>query len=237
MWHKTDDGWWCNPDTLALSLAACGLWIKAGSYCGSRRDPFISTQAMRMLGGTAKLAGELVAVGYWDVVDGGWQIHNWEQYQPDPSEREKWRERKRRQRDMSRDMSRDSHGDSEGQVTGVPEMSGSRARPEPVTTSNEVVTVAAKRGSRLPPDWTPPTELVEQMRSECPGVDLRAEHVVFVDYWIAQPGQKGVKTDWDATWRNWMRRKRDDIARAQPKRQREDPNDFVRRMGVLDAAQ
>lgn len=28
----------------------------------------------------------------------------------------------------------------------------------------------------------------------------------FRDYWIAQPGQKGVKTDWDATWRNWVRR-------------------------------
>ena len=27
----------------------------------------------------------------------------------------------------------------------------------------------------------------------------------FKDYWIAQPGQKGVKLDWDATWRNWVR--------------------------------
>ena len=28
----------------------------------------------------------------------------------------------------------------------------------------------------------------------------------FRDYWRAQPGQKGVKTDWPATWRNWCRR-------------------------------
>jgi hypothetical protein len=27
----------------------------------------------------------------------------------------------------------------------------------------------------------------------------------FRDYWIAQPGAKGVKLDWDATWRNWVR--------------------------------
>jgi len=27
----------------------------------------------------------------------------------------------------------------------------------------------------------------------------------FKDYWIAQPGQKGVKLDWEATWRNWVR--------------------------------
>ena len=27
----------------------------------------------------------------------------------------------------------------------------------------------------------------------------------FKDYWIAQAGQKGVKLDWFATWRNWVR--------------------------------
>jgi hypothetical protein len=27
----------------------------------------------------------------------------------------------------------------------------------------------------------------------------------FRDYWLAQPGQKGVKADWDATFRNWLR--------------------------------
>ncbi len=33
-----------------------------------------------------------------------------------------------------------------------------------------------------------------------------AELEKFRDYWTAQPGQKGVKTDWSATWRNWARR-------------------------------
>jgi hypothetical protein len=28
----------------------------------------------------------------------------------------------------------------------------------------------------------------------------------FRDYWTALPGQKGVKLDWPATWRNWIRR-------------------------------
>ena len=28
----------------------------------------------------------------------------------------------------------------------------------------------------------------------------------FKDYWIAVPGSKGVKLDWLATWRNWVRR-------------------------------
>lgn len=31
------------------------------------------------------------------------------------------------------------------------------------------------------------------------------QHEQFMDYWKAQPGQKGVKLDWPATWRRWMR--------------------------------
>lgn len=36
--------------------------------------------------------------------------------------------------------------------------------------------------------------------------DPQAEWAQFHDYWIAQPGQKAVKTNWEATWRSWVRR-------------------------------
>ncbi|MEJ4100898.1 hypothetical protein V5S96_11100 [Corynebacterium mastitidis] len=38
------------------------------------------------------------------------------------------------------------------------------------------------------------------------GEVLLAEHRQFADYWAAATGQKATKLDWDATWRNWMRR-------------------------------
>jgi hypothetical protein len=40
--------------------------------------------------------------------------------------------------------------------------------------------------------------------------DLRPSEVAerFRDYWIAQPGAKGRKADWPATWRNWVRNER-----------------------------
>ena len=31
------------------------------------------------------------------------------------------------------------------------------------------------------------------------------EFAKFQDYWLSVPGQKGVKKDWLATWRNWCR--------------------------------
>lgn len=42
----------------------------------------------------------------------------------------------------------------------------------------------------------------------------------FADYWTAQPGQKGVKLDWLATWRNWLRREAEKSAPKQDWRER-----------------
>ncbi|MEM7191291.1 MAG: hypothetical protein AAF405_00240 [Pseudomonadota bacterium] len=64
-----------------------------------------------------------------------------------------------------------------------------------------------RRGARLREDWVLPRAwgswAVEQ---GWPEAVIRAEADKFKDYWIAIPGQKGVKLDWQATWRNWMRR-------------------------------
>jgi hypothetical protein len=64
------------------------------------------------------------------------------------------------------------------------------------------------RGTRLPSDWIPGIGEVSFCRSRRP--DLKVEEVAesFRDYWIAQPGQKGVKKDWAATWRTWVRNQR-----------------------------
>lgn len=64
------------------------------------------------------------------------------------------------------------------------------------------------RGSRLPDDWIPSPEetrfaLETQATWDEAYVAVVAEK--FADYWRAQPGMKGRKTDWSATWRNWVR--------------------------------
>lgn len=62
-----------------------------------------------------------------------------------------------------------------------------------------------KRGSRLPQDWVLTKSLGEWAQTERPDLNIRQIAEQFKDYWIAQPGQKGVKLDWAATWRNWVR--------------------------------
>ena len=62
-----------------------------------------------------------------------------------------------------------------------------------------------KRGSRLPQDWVLNKSMGDWATQERPDLDVRQVAEQFKDYWVAQAGQKGVKLDWDATWRNWVR--------------------------------
>ena len=62
-----------------------------------------------------------------------------------------------------------------------------------------------KRGSRLAQDWVLTKSLGEWAQTERPDLNIRQVAEQFKDYWIAQAGQKGVKLDWAATWRNWVR--------------------------------
>jgi uncharacterized protein YdaU (DUF1376 family) len=51
----------------------------------------------------------------------------------------------------------------------------------------------------MPDEWF---AFCKQERPELKPVEVFA---TFRDYWIAQPGSKGLKADWTATWRNWVR--------------------------------
>ena len=62
-----------------------------------------------------------------------------------------------------------------------------------------------KRGSRLAQDWFLSKSMGDWATQERPDLDVRQVAEQFKDYWVAQAGQKGVKLDWDATWRNWIR--------------------------------
>lgn len=64
-----------------------------------------------------------------------------------------------------------------------------------------------ERGSRLAADFVMPEEWIAWAQTERGWTRDVAETVSaqFKDYWVAAPGQKAVKLDWKATWRNWVR--------------------------------
>lgn len=83
-------------------------------------------------------------------------------------------------------------------------------------------TKSKTNGTRIPDPFAVTPEMVEWARRETPGLDHKAVTARFVDYWLAVPGAKGVKLDWVAVWRNWLRKEHTDTvapARPEPPRQ------------------
>ncbi len=66
--------------------------------------------------------------------------------------------------------------------------------------------------TRLPDEdlepWPLPAPWAGFAASERPELDPARLAATFADYWRGQPGAKGVRRDWFATWRNWVRRER-----------------------------
>lgn len=73
---------------------------------------------------------------------------------------------------------------------------------------SEAASPKAKKGSRLSPNWKPSSEDLAYCREKRPDLDPLETAEGFRDFWIAQAGSKGVKADWSATWRTWVRNQR-----------------------------
>lgn len=64
------------------------------------------------------------------------------------------------------------------------------------------------RGTRIGIDFEVPLDWINWAIKErgWQASDAKQEALSFVDYWAGLSGSNGVKSDWQATWRNWCRR-------------------------------
>lgn len=96
---------------------------------------------------------------------------------------------------------------SESLTPAVAETQTVAADAAPATANTSKPSKSSKaRGTRLPDGWQPDQALAAWTRANAPAAANALELDRFRDYWTAQPGAKGRKTDWAATWRNWARR-------------------------------
>ncbi len=68
---------------------------------------------------------------------------------------------------------------------------------------------ASPTGTRLPEGWVLPKawgEWALTERNDLTADDVRREAACFADYWHSKAGADARKADWEATWRNWIRR-------------------------------
>ncbi|MFC0504252.1 hypothetical protein [Micromonospora costi] len=62
-----------------------------------------------------------------------------------------------------------------------------------------------RRATRIPDDFEVTEGMAAWAAQQMPHVNVQTETDKFRDYWRAKAGKDATKTDWPATWRNWMR--------------------------------
>lgn len=68
-----------------------------------------------------------------------------------------------------------------------------------------------KRSPRtIPDDFQLTSDREAWAKTNTPGVNIKLQTDNFIDYWRNGDGSGKKKTNWESTWRNWMRKKQED---------------------------
>ena len=220
----------------AWSLVCLILWAADNRSDGDLSGMSIEDieLASDWLGEDGALVDALVAVRFLDGEDGSFTLHDWHEHNPwaagaeARSAKARWNAAKRHHGIAEADRlvpeyaairNADSNAGSNASSTmAAKEQQNSSNAPSPSPSpspsiSNEggegaAPSTKSPQGHALSSDWVLPTEWRTWALSARPDLDPVAVSELFKDHWIAKPGKEGRKTDWLATWRNWVRTQR-----------------------------
>lgn len=130
-WFRLDDSFHSHPKVIAAGNEAVGLYVRCGTYVAQHlTDGFVGKPVV-LLYGSDSLAARLVDAGLWHRARGGWNIHDYLDYNPSREAVEKERkaaaERQRRSREGTssrRDSQRDTAVSHTTPTRPVPYISG-----------------------------------------------------------------------------------------------------------------
>lgn len=214
---RVHDGMPDHPKIEPLSDAAFRLLIKVWCWSGHYLTDGLIPSTTWLKRGTPKSRAELIAAGLAELLaDGAVQMHDYTDHQRTADEVKSLKEARREagrkggnakasavanaKQDAKQTSSKNvAYTETETEVltnvstlgARIPRSTGKGTRiPEPFTVDEAMKDWAIERG--MQPQW------------------VMAQTERFVNYWLAAAGQKGVKTDWRATWRNWLLKAQDD---------------------------
>lgn len=114
-WFRLDDSFHSHPKVIAAGNEAVGLYVRCGTYAAQHLTDGFVGKSIVLLYGSEALAARLVDVALWNRTRGGWNIHDYLDYNPSRETVEKERkaaaERQRRSREAKlsqRDSPRDN---------------------------------------------------------------------------------------------------------------------------------
>lgn len=171
-WFRLDDSFDTHPKVLMAGNEAVGLYIRCGTYAARNLTDGFVGQEIVLLYGSDSLAATLVRVGLWHRARGGWNIHDYLDYNPSREEvlaKRKIRSeagraggvasgkaRSKPEANRSSSVQPPARPDPYVSGTGFSSASG-RARPQVQASSKTPSSRPVEQALRLPPGYEPAT--------------------------------------------------------------------------------
>lgn len=200
-WFKVDDALLMSSKVLSVPREirneAMGLWLQTAVWSAHEmKDGLIPFHVLMEYNANEAIVEALINANLWVRAEkNAVLIHNWNKYQPTRDELEL------RRNGVSAARAEAGKRSGESRRTKA-EQNRTKLNPEP---EPEPEPKKLGRATRLT-NFEISQSMMDWAATHCPGLDVKASSERFIDYWVAQPGQKGVKLDWVATWRNWLRK-------------------------------
>lgn len=174
------------------------LWATADQHTEDGTLPGLTLRQVDRKTGIAGFGQAVADVGWIEVIEGGIRIVRFEEHNGASAKRrasESKRKMSARDADKLRtNDGQDAHLERELEKE-IEQEQEPKQKPERASPS----------GSRLPVDWVLPDDYRAWCEAKHPEIDPDGEAEKFADHWHAKAGKDARKTDWLATWRNWLR--------------------------------
>lgn len=190
----------------AIVGALYWLWAAADQHTEDGLMPGLTLRQIDRKTGVQGFGAALCQIGWLEDNPDGVRIVNFEDHNGTSAKRRCTdAQRKANVRNVSASDA-DKQRTESGQKT--PNLGAREEKRREEEKTEEAPSAKSPRGTALPETWTLPDDWKTWAEKERPDVDPQTAADSFRDYWVAKPGKEGRKTDWQATWRNWVRNQR-----------------------------
>lgn len=159
-WIRVDDHFADHPKVMALGndrLAGLGLWHVAASYCARYlTDGYVPASHVKPQA-HPRLIAKMVAVKLFSPVEGGYQLHDWLEYNPSRSAVHQARSKKQAAGQAGGQASAQARGEANGAANAQ-----AKSKPVPVPVPQPVSEVLSNVLGNGAEPWVDPIELYQQ---------------------------------------------------------------------------
>lgn len=201
---------WDDPDLTVGKLLKVWRWFDQQTIDGNAAN--VTLSLLDRISGVSGFAQAMCDVGWLASAEGGLHLPNFERHNGKTA-KDRCLTAKRVAKHKNGAGGNDSgnaKGNGDSVSSALPREEKRREEKEVKAEPKAEAPAKTKTAtaSRLPADWMPSDADIEFCRTERP--DLQASDVAsrFRDYWCAKSGRDATKTNWPATWRNWVRNER-----------------------------